>query len=72
MKFSSALVLGFGALALASPLANSDAPDAPVLDSRGSALKASKHLRAVKRQQFDAGEPIDATGKGGPILGKNK
>lgn len=34
--------------------------------------RQSKHLRPVveKRQQFKQGEPIDAKGKGGPILGK--
>ncbi|MCJ1270995.1 hypothetical protein MMC22_010894 [Lobaria immixta] len=33
--------------------------------------RQSKHLRPVveKRQQFKQGEPVDATGKGGPILG---
>lgn len=34
--------------------------------------RQSKHLRPVveKRQQFNHGEPIDAEGKGGPILGE--
>ncbi len=34
--------------------------------------KQNKHLRPVleKRQQFDKGEPIDAKGKGSPILGE--
>lgn len=34
--------------------------------------RQSKHLRPVveKRQQFKQGEPVDATGKGGPILGE--
>lgn len=29
----------------------------------------NKHLRLEKRQQFDKGQPIDATGRGAPILG---
>lgn len=34
--------------------------------------RQSRHLRPVveKRQQFNQGEPIDAKGKGGPILGE--
>jgi hypothetical protein len=31
---------------------------------------ASQHNSIEKRQQFASGEPIDASGKGGPILGK--
>lgn len=35
-------------------------------------FRQSKHLRPVveRRQQFKQGEPIDAKGKGGPLLGK--
>lgn len=29
----------------------------------------NKHLRLEKRQQFNQGQPIDATGRGAPILG---
>ena len=42
----------------------------PVAEDLSS--RQSKHLRPVveKRQQFKQGEPIDAKGKGGPILGE--
>lgn len=48
----------------------------PVLSGRegnlNSAPSKSKHLRPVieKRQEFAQGEPLNAKGDGGPILGK--
>jgi hypothetical protein len=36
----------------------------------GGILPESEHNSIEKRQEFAQGEPIDASGKGGPILGK--
>lgn len=38
-------------------------------DLRPAPKGQNKHLRLEKRQQFDKGQPIDATGRGAPILG---
>ncbi len=66
MKYSSAIYIALTALSAvcATPIAA-----APKLSARSPSL--TKHLRPVieKRQQFGQGEPIDANGKGGPILG---
>ena len=50
-------------------------PTENVISSRQEvAPKANKHLRPVleKRQKFDEGQPIDAKGKGAPILGPSQ
>lgn len=38
-------------------------------DRQAAPKGQNKHLRLEKRQQFNQGQPIDATGKGAPILG---
>ncbi|KAI9762520.1 MAG: hypothetical protein M4579_000323 [Chaenotheca gracillima] len=52
-------------VSVASPVAGSP----PV--EEGASVKRNKHLRPVveKRQEFATGQPIDATGKGAPLLG---
>jgi hypothetical protein len=67
MRYSAALCL---LLAAAPAVYSSPVTSAPKISSpRGTS--GSKHLRPVleRRQQFNQGEPIDANGKGGPILG---
>ena len=67
MRFSvtALLLAGFPIFSIASPAANpqSQGPESP--------RAPSKHLRPVleKRQQFAQGQPINAQGNGGPILG---
>jgi hypothetical protein len=67
MKYSSALCLLLAAApaVYAGPLA----PAPKISSPRGTS--SAKHLRPVleRRQEFNQGEPIDANGKGGPILG---
>jgi hypothetical protein len=67
MKYSSALCLLLAATPVvqAGPLV----PAPKISSPRGTS--GSKHLRPVleRRQEFNQGEPIDGTGKGGPILG---
>ena len=67
MKYSSALTL----LLVAAPVVYSGPlASAPKITSPRN-VSGSKHLRPVleRRQEFNQGEPIDANGKGGPILG---
>jgi hypothetical protein len=68
MKYSSILCL---LLTAAPAVYASPVLPAPKLSSPQGITQA-KHLRPVieKRQQFAQGEPIDANGKGGPILGQ--
>lgn len=40
----------------------------PILETR-QVYKSQSFSPLEKRQQFDQGEPIDATGKGGPFSG---
>jgi hypothetical protein len=67
MKYSStiALLLAAAPTMYASPIISAPKIASP----RG--VEGSKHLRPVleRRQEFNEGEPIDASGKGGPILG---
>lgn len=67
MKYSSAfcLLLAAAPAVYAGPLVSAPRISSP----RGTS--ASKHLRPVleRRQEFNQGEPIDGSGKGGPILG---
>ncbi|MCJ1347832.1 hypothetical protein MMC31_006062 [Peltigera leucophlebia] len=65
MKF---LDLMLAALWLSSTSAAGPVPD-DFYDRQAAPNGQNKHLRLEKRQQFDQGQPIDATGKGAPILG---
>ena len=66
MRFSvtALLLAGFPVLSIASPVANTQSPGQ-------ESPPPSKHLRPVleKRQQFAQGQPVNALGNGGPILG---
>jgi hypothetical protein len=67
MKYSSAITL---LLAAAPAVYAGPIVSAPkIATPRG--VSGAKHLRPVleRRQEFNQGEPIDANGKGGPILG---
>jgi hypothetical protein len=67
MKYSSviALLLAAARAVYAGPIVS-----APKIATPGG-VEGAKHLRPVleRRQEFNQGEPIDANGKGGPILG---
>lgn len=62
------LHLMLAALWLSSTSVAGPVPD-DFYDRQAAPKGQNKHLRVEKRQQFSQGEPIDATGKGGPILG---
>ena len=67
MRFLAFAVLlaGYANFLIAGPAAY------PEPQGRESPRAPTKHLRPVldKRQQFTQGQPVDALGNGGPILG---
>lgn len=65
VKFLDLMLAG---LWLSSTSAAGPVPD-DFYDRQAAPHGQNKHLRLEKRQQFSQGQPIDATGKGAPILG---
>ena len=64
------LHLMLAALWLSSTSVAGPVPD-DFYDRQAAPKGQNKHLRVEKRQQFNQGQPIDAAGKGAPILGNS-